>query len=151
METIKSTSEAENVVRVLEETLLKQMTTIVHTAVANAVVAASRTRPPTLPGAPTAQATASAPRSAAPAAPVTPAPATPAPAGKPHKPGRCKIVHETLDAMHRAAGAVPTLKQVMTISRRKRWNENNTRVEYYNWRRAHGIHGRSAAKLLEGS
>lgn len=70
---------------------------------------------------------------------------------EPHRPkagGRCAAVWETLDAM-RDKGEIPTLKEILAIGRRKKWNENNTRIEYYQWRKFHGIHGRLKANRFE--
>ena len=64
---------------------------------------------------------------------------------RPSKGGVCEAVWAELDSMY-AGGEVPTFAQILRVSKKKRWNENNTRVEYYNWRQANGITGRLDAK-----
>lgn len=64
---------------------------------------------------------------------------------RPSKGGVCEAVWVELDTMY-ANGVVPTFAQILRVSKKKRWNENNTRVEYYNWRQANGITGRLDAK-----
>lgn len=60
---------------------------------------------------------------------------------RPSKGGVCEAVWKELDAMY-VGGVVPSFAQILRVSKKKRWNENNTRVEYYNWRQANGITGR---------
>jgi phosphatidylserine decarboxylase len=57
--------------------------------------------------------------------------------------GVCAAVWGELDKAQ-ADGKVMSLQEVMKLSKRKKWNDNNTRAEYYRWRRAHGITGRLA-------
>lgn len=62
-----------------------------------------------------------------------------------HRPkagGRCAAVWDQLDAMKTASGVVPELQSILKVGKRKRWNANNTRVEYYAWRKAIGVSGR---------
>lgn len=62
----------------------------------------------------------------------------------PHRPkagGRCAAVWDELDRL-RAEDDVPMLSDIMKVGRQRKWNENNTRVEYYQWRKFHGIRGR---------
>jgi hypothetical protein len=53
--------------------------------------------------------------------------------------GRCAAVWETLDKLTADGKPLPTLNDMRKIGRRRRWNENNTRIEYYRWRRNNGI------------
>mgnify|MGYP003397738038 CR=1 FL=1 len=61
---------------------------------------------------------------------------------RPKTGGRCAAVWDELDKLNKNQ-KVPSLKQIITVGKRKKWNENNTRVEYYQWRRFHGIEGRN--------
>jgi hypothetical protein len=63
---------------------------------------------------------------------------------RPREGGKCAMVWSELDRLRAKKNDVPTLADIMVISNAEGWNENNTRVEYYNWRRAAGIHGRVA-------
>lgn len=57
--------------------------------------------------------------------------------------GKCAAVWSQLDELaKRYPGQVPKLTEVMNASRKAGWNDNNTRVEYYRWRRNRGIIGR---------
>jgi len=51
--------------------------------------------------------------------------------------GKCHTVWAKLDTM-RKAGMEPTLPEVIAMAHAEGWNANNTRIEYYNWRRFHG-------------
>lgn len=78
--------------------------------------------------------------------PTHPAAHKPAPADSavkaPHKPGGvCAAVWGELDRLA-AKGETPTLAQIQKVGKRRKWNVNNTRIEYYLWRKAQGIHGR---------
>jgi hypothetical protein len=67
-------------------------------------------------------------------------PATPP--RRPKRGGRCEAVWRELDRMEARRKAVPRLSEIRKAGARKGWNENNTRIEYYQWRRSKGIHGR---------
>ena len=43
-----------------------------------------------------------------------------------------------LDRVMKEVGDVPTLQQMFQLASDKGWNANNTRIEYYQWRRFHG-------------
>jgi hypothetical protein len=61
-----------------------------------------------------------------------------------HRPkagGRCAAVWDELDRI-RTGNGVPMLSDIMKVGRHLKWNDNNTRVEYYAWRKFHGISGR---------
>jgi hypothetical protein len=59
--------------------------------------------------------------------------------------GKCYTVWAKLDTM-RSAGMEPTLPEVIAMAHAEGWNANNTRIEYYNWRRFHG-YGAPAKKV----
>lgn len=122
----------QKIVQVLEQTVetevLKRigepLRAVVHDAVREAIVAASHVEEvPAESTAEEAARTSNEPR-------------------RPKAGGRCAAVWDELDQLHKDDG-VPSLKQIMAVGKRRKWNENNTRVEYYQWRRAHGIHGRN--------
>lgn len=128
----------DQLVKVLEQTVetevLKRigepLRAVVHEAVREAIVAASHIE------APAAQASAEE-KSFAPASE----------ARDPHRPragGRCAAVWDELDRISGSKG-VPSLKQILSVGKRRRWNENNTRVEYYQWCKFNGIQGRLSA------
>lgn len=52
--------------------------------------------------------------------------------------GRCAAVWDTLDKMSEK-GALPSLSDVRKVAKRRRWNANNARIEYYQWRKFNGI------------
>lgn len=55
--------------------------------------------------------------------------------------GKCAQVHRQLDRMVAKQGT-PALREIAKIGLKRGWNPNNTRSEYYSWRKAHGISGR---------
>lgn len=104
---------------VLEE-LREPLARIVHGAIQKGVVAASQTPPvavdPTQPAKEAAQPTAQ-------------------PAARPVEGGLCAKVWDALDkATVDAKGTLPTLQDVQKLAKRKRWNANTARVQYYRWR-----------------
>ena len=56
---------------------------------------------------------------------------------EPKRGGKCHVVWTKLDSM-RSAGMEPNLQEVTAMSQAEGWNVNNTRIEYYNWKRFHG-------------
>lgn len=60
---------------------------------------------------------------------------------RPKEGGVCAAVWDTLDKMRADEGNVPTLDKVRKVAKRRRWNANNARIEYYRWRAFNGIHG----------
>jgi hypothetical protein len=54
--------------------------------------------------------------------------------GKPVAGGRCREVWDTLDALTNITGEVPSLKATKELARRRNWNENTARIQYYRWR-----------------
>lgn len=99
-----------NVLEQLQEPLAK----IVHSSVRKGIVAASQT-PPTAndPTEPVAQVNA-----------------------RPASDGICGKVWDTLDKTTKEKGEAPTLQEVQKLAKRKRWNPNTARVQYYRWRSA---------------
>lgn len=129
----------EALVRVLEDTALAKimeklegpLQNIVHEAVHEAIVHATHAS--------------GAPINPAALAPSVPSrrqrAATKTAASRPKAGGLCDAVWKELDK-HREKRGVPSLSDVQKLAKRKHWNPNNARVEYYNWRRANGISGR---------
>jgi hypothetical protein len=128
----------EKIVRVLEKTVESKvlkglrgtLPTLVHDAVHEAILTAVR-RSDTLP------------IGRAPVRPRSRKSTTSSTPSRPKAGGRCEAVWKELDKL-RAKSGIPTLKDVLRMGQRKHWNPNNTRVEYYQWRKANGISGRLA-------
>lgn len=55
--------------------------------------------------------------------------------------GACRMVWDYLDDVV-AAGDTPTIKQVKATAEEYGWNVNNASIEFYQWRKFHGIRGR---------
>jgi hypothetical protein len=104
--------------RVLED-LKTPLERIVHKAIREAVVAASQ-----------------APAESANAAPAADAaPASEPAVTRPVAGGQCAKVWDALDSITKdKSGTIPTLQEVQKLARRKRWNANTARVQYYRWR-----------------
>jgi len=103
---LQKTIEA-NVLEQLQEPLSR----IVHSAIRKGVVAASQTPPET-----------------------TEAVATEQPVTRPAAGGLCAKVWDMLDKTMAETSKLPSLQEIQKIGRRKRWNANTTRVQYYRWR-----------------
>lgn len=52
--------------------------------------------------------------------------------------GKCAQIWDTLDKQI-AKGAEPSLQDVHRIARRRHWNANTARIQYYKWRHAHAV------------
>lgn len=66
---------------------------------------------------------------------------------RPKEGGLCAAVWDTLDKMRIESGNVPTLDEVRKLAKRRKWNANNARIEYYRWRAFNGVHrSRGAAQ-----
>jgi hypothetical protein len=64
------------------------------------------------------------------------------------KGGLCRLVWDTLDGMVKAsAGTVPSVGDIKKHAEEQGWNVNNASIEYYQWRKFHGISGRGAKRL----
>jgi hypothetical protein len=120
LETVSTDHIAEALERAILDKVREGLPAVVHRAVTSAIVEASQT-----------------PEEAS-AAPVT------REVRRPSNGGRCAKVWDTLDKLS-DEGHTPTLQEIKRLARRRKWNENNTRIEYYRWRGARGIHGRMAA------
>lgn len=95
---------------------MESLPRIVHSAIRKGVVAAAK-----------------APSSTQDAEPGE---ASPKSTARPAEGGRCAKVWEALDKTAKERGEVPTLQEVQKLARRKRWNANTARVQYYRWRSA---------------
>lgn len=62
---------------------------------------------------------------------------------KPSVGGTCRAVWDAMDAMV-AFGKNPTAKDVKALAEERGWNPNNASIEFYQWRKFHGIRGRQA-------
>lgn len=88
------------------------------------------------------------------AAPPAP-PAAPAPTGtglkiekdreekngikRPSIGGKCRAIWDALDAHAESTGDDPTAKDVKALAAEQGWNPNNASIEFYQWRKFHGI------------
>lgn len=57
--------------------------------------------------------------------------------------GTCRAVWDAMDAMVES-GKQPTAKDVKALAEERGWNPNNASIEFYQWRKFHGIRGRQA-------
>lgn len=64
---------------------------------------------------------------------------------RPSAGGACAAVWGYCDAQMDAQGVPPQLKQVKSYAADMNWNINNATIEYYQWRKFHGIVGRIKA------
>jgi hypothetical protein len=62
---------------------------------------------------------------------------------KPSVGGTCRAVWDAMDAMV-ASGKNPSAKDVKALAEERGWNPNNASIEFYQWRKFHGIRGRHA-------
>lgn len=53
--------------------------------------------------------------------------------------GLCADVWNTLDEMRASANSVPTIHDVKALAEAKSWNINNATIEFYGWRKFHGL------------
>lgn len=68
------------------------------------------------------------------------------------KGGLCRAVWDELNSLmthDEATGLanVPTVAQIKKIAEEKGWNVNNASIEYYQWRKFHGISGRGKKQI----
>lgn len=49
--------------------------------------------------------------------------------------GRCREVWDALDAVQHITGELPSLQDARDLAKRKNWNENTARIQYYRWRK----------------
>lgn len=57
--------------------------------------------------------------------------------------GKCRAIWDALDAYVADVGEQPTSKTVKEIAADEGWNPNNASIEFYQWRKFHGIQGRA--------
>jgi hypothetical protein len=57
--------------------------------------------------------------------------------------GLCRAVWDALDAYLTETGDQPTAKVVRDLAADEGWNPNNASIEFYQWRKYHGIKGRT--------
>lgn len=62
--------------------------------------------------------------------------------------GKCRGVWDELDRELREGHAVPSLPDFMKAAEQKGINPNNARIEFYNWKRFHGL-GKGAPRTRE--
>lgn len=60
----------------------------------------------------------------------------------PMRAGKCKLVWEVCEAIYKATGKVPTLKEVMAHEALAGANATNTQIEFYRWRKFEGLNGK---------
>ena len=53
--------------------------------------------------------------------------------------GKCRAIWDALDAYRTETGELPTSKTVKELAADEGWNPNNASIEYYQWRKFHGI------------
>lgn len=146
---VRVSTEDMELIEVMEKTLYdealrliqKPLKLAVHDAVMAGIVAASHVEPEP---APTVE---RQPQKRRQARPVTTRKDT---LEKPREGGRCAAVWDELDKLADKFGDTPTLQRIQAVAERKGWNENNTRIEYYRWRRAHGVTGHNPEPLAVG-
>lgn len=64
---------------------------------------------------------------------------------RPSAGGRCRAVWDALDDYRKETGDLPTAKVVRELAADEGWNPNNASIEFYQWRKFHGITGRQPA------
>jgi hypothetical protein len=67
---------------------------------------------------------------------------------RPSAGGMCRAVWDFCDEIN-ASGTLPTAPQVKAHAEAQGWNVNNASIEYYQWRKFHGIRGRQAKPAQE--
>lgn len=64
---------------------------------------------------------------------------------KPSPGTTCRAVWDELEKLQAETGTPPDSKAVKTLANSKKWNANNASIEFYQWRKFHGIKGRAKA------
>jgi len=62
---------------------------------------------------------------------------------RPSAGGKCRAIWDALDAYQVEEKEVPTADVVRELAKDEGWNSNNAMIEFYQWRKFHGINGRS--------
>lgn len=57
----------------------------------------------------------------------------------PMRAGKCMAVWQACEALYKATGKVPTLKEVMACEAMQGANVTNTQIEFYRWRKFNGL------------
>lgn len=57
----------------------------------------------------------------------------------PMRAGKCMAVWQACEALHKATGKVPTLKEVLACEAMQGANATNTQIEFYRWRKFNGL------------
>lgn len=57
----------------------------------------------------------------------------------PMRAGKCMAVWQACEALYKATGKVPTLKEVMGCEGMQGANVTNTQIEFYRWRKFNGL------------
>lgn len=60
----------------------------------------------------------------------------------PMRAGRCMAVWQACEALCKATGKVPTLKEVMACEAMQGANATNTQIEFYRWRKYNGLNSK---------
>lgn len=60
----------------------------------------------------------------------------------PMRAGKCMAVWQACEALYKATGKVPTLKEVMACEAMQGANATNTQIEFYRWRKFNGLNGK---------
>lgn len=60
----------------------------------------------------------------------------------PMRQGKCMAVWQACEALYKATGKVPTLKEVMACEALAGANPTNTQIEFYRWRKFNGLNGK---------
>lgn len=53
--------------------------------------------------------------------------------------GKCRAIWDALDAYRAETGELPASKTVKELAADEGWNPNNASIEFYQWRKFHGI------------
>jgi hypothetical protein len=61
---------------------------------------------------------------------------------RPSAGGKCRAVWDACDTFYASSKRVPMPKDMKVIATEKGWNENNTVIEMYQWRKFHGVASR---------
>ena len=60
----------------------------------------------------------------------------------PMRAGKCKHVWEVCEAMYKATGKVPTLKELNAHEAMQGTNQTNNQIEFYRWRKFNGLNAK---------
>ena len=60
----------------------------------------------------------------------------------PMRAGKCMAVWQACEALYKASGKVPTLKEVMACEALQGANATNTQIEFYRWRKYNGLNAK---------